>query len=156
MRRWIAAASLLAAACASSPAAAPAAKSNEPQPEIQLTQLSNVADAARHMTGGVSVQYRVTIHNTRSETIKVRRVDMQSVGMGAYTLPSFSRAFDDTLGPNETKSVDVWGAANIDDVTIVGANGPVTIRTIVRFEDATGRSFQSVVVQQVQSNPSRS
>lgn len=108
------------------------------------------------MTGGVSVQYRVTIHNTRSETIKVRRVDMQSVGMGAYTLPSFSRAFDDTLGPNETKSVDVWGAANIDDVTIVGANGPVTIRTIVRFEDATGRSFQSVVVQQVQSNPSRS
>ena len=101
------------------------------------------------MTGGVSVQYRIAIRNPRREAIHIRRVDMQSVGMGAYTLPSFSRSFDDVLAPNETKSVDVWAAASIDDATIVGANGPVTIRAIIRFEGADGRSFQTVVVQQV-------
>jgi hypothetical protein len=151
--RYTLAAALLLAACASStstPAPA-AAKSGEAEPEIQVGQLSNVASAARHMTGGVSVQYRISIRNPRNEAIHIRRVDMQSVGMGAYNLPSFSRAFDDVLGPNETKSIDLWAAASIDDATIVGANGPVTIRAIVLFE-SMGRSFQKVVVQQVSAS----
>jgi hypothetical protein len=156
MRFTLAVALSLLAACASTPSAAPVAAPNaaatvngDLQPEIQVVQLSNVASAARHMTGGVSVQYRIAIRNPRNEAIYIRRLDMMSVGMGAYTLPTFSRAFDDVLAPNETKTLDVWAPAVIDDTTIVGANGPVTLRAIVLFKGTDGKQWQTVVVQQV-------
>ncbi len=138
--RPVAALFLLAIACSTA--------SSGPQPDIQLAQLSNVGDAARHMTGGVSVQYQLSIHNTTSDALRIRRVDLQSVGMGAYSLPATTRAFDVALAPGETRTIDLWGAAVIDAATIVGANGPVTIRAVVQF-DAPSRQFQSVVVQQV-------
>lgn len=103
------------------------------------------------MTGGVSVQYGISINNTTTTSLRFKRIDIQSVGMGAYSLAPTSKPFDVTLAPGETRVVELWAPAIIDNNTIVGANGPVTLRAVAHFESAAGQ-FQSVVVQQVRGS----
>jgi hypothetical protein len=142
MRRaaWIAL--FLAAGCASS--------ASGPQPEIELAQTSVVADAARHVTGGMPVQFRISIRNTLATPITLKRVELQSVGGGAYTLAPVSRTFDQVIAVGGVQTIDLWGPATAEQ-TISGANGPVTIRATAQF-DAPGGSFQTVVMRQVHAN----
>ena len=72
------------------------------------------------------------------------------MGYGAYTLPSFSRAYDQRIDAGASEVFDLWGSATTDP-TITGANGPVTIRTVAQFDSSAGR-FQTVVVQQVHAS----
>jgi len=140
---------LLLTACSS---AAPDSKqAPRSEPEIKISQLSNISEAARHITGAISVQYRVDIANHASEPITVKRIDVQSIGIGAYTLQPASRPFDVALKAGELKSVELWAPAVIEDPTIVGANGPVTLRVTVHYDTAAGPT-QSVVVQQVHAS----
>ena len=149
MQRLIIAFAFVAvAACASS-----ASKPSRPEPEVLLTQTSNIGDAARNVTGALPVRYRLAIHNTTPGRLVLKRADLQSIGMGAYNLPSLSRGFDVSIDVGETKAFDLWGSAVIDDPTIMGANGPVTIRAILHFDSADGQ-FQAVSVQQVHATPS--
>jgi hypothetical protein len=136
---------LLLLGCAS------AATQNAPpanEPEIHISQLSNVSDAARHISGGISVQYRVDVTNRAKEPITLRRVDLVSLGAGAYTLRPTSYPFDKMLVAGETTALQFWVPANIDDPTIVGANGPVSVRLTLQYDTPAGRT-QSIVVQQV-------
>ncbi len=144
MRRALQALLILSVACATSKT--PNAPHEDP--EVQIQQLSAVASAARHVTGGIPVQFAISIHNTTSTPLKLKRADVQSMGMGAYALPPASKPFDVTIDRGETKTVEMWGSANIDETTIVGANGPVTIRATLNFE-GPDRQFQTIVVRQV-------
>lgn len=127
--------------------AAPAAAAHG-DPEIEVVQLSSVADAARNNSGTLPVQFRVTIHNTTKIPLQLKRIDLQSLGYGAYSLAPFSRAFNDVIDVGESKATDLWTTGAVNS-TISGANGPVTIRAIVQFESSEGR-FQTVLVQQVE------
>jgi len=138
---------LFLAACASSSSRAPV-----PEPEIQLEQLSTVAPAAVHNSGAITLQYRVTIHNVADTTLTLRHVDLNSIGSGAYDLAPTSRAFTLQIPPGHTESVQFWTSGSIGDPTILGANGPVTIRVVAGFDSPAG-SFQSVVTQQVHATP---
>ena len=141
MRRAAPVLLLLVLGCASShPAHA--------EPELRLVQLSEIPEAARNVTGPIPVQYHLTIHNTTPAPLRLRHVDLQSMGDGAYTLPATSRAFDTTIAPGATEEIDLVGTASIGTPTISGANGPVTIRIVAQF-DAVNGPFQTVVVQQV-------
>jgi hypothetical protein len=139
------------ASCASSPSTPQ--KAPIPEPEVNIRQLSNVAEAARYVTGGISVQYRVDVTNVAKEPITLKRIDLQSMGYGAYDLAPTSRPFDVKIAPGQSAFVEMWGAASIETASIVGANGPVTLRGIMQFESAAG-AFQSVVVRQVHANGS--
>jgi len=138
---------LILAACASSSSRTPV-----PEPEILLEQLSTVAPAAVHNGGTISLQYRVTIHNVADTTLTLRHVDLNSLGSGAYDLSSTSRSFNLPIAPGQTQSVQFWTTGSIGDPTILGANGPVTIRVVAGFDSPAG-SFQSVVTQQVHATP---
>ena|SRR5438132_926569 len=146
MRRAAAGFLLLALGCSSS-----GPRIAREEPEITVRQISNVADAARQISGNITVQYSVTIHNTTSTLLTLKRADLQSIGAGAYTLPPTSKPFNVVLSPGETQTVELWAPAVIEDVTVAGANGPVTIRGILQFDSPTGQ-FQSVVVQQVHAS----
>ncbi len=135
-----------------SSAAPDSKKAPRNEPEIKISQLSNISEAARYMTGAISVQYRVDISNQAPESITLKRIDVQSIGFGAYTLQPMSRPFDLTLKAGELKSVEFWGPAVIESATIVGANGPVTLRVTVHYDTAAGPT-RSVVVQQVHAMP---
>ncbi len=137
-------AALLVVACATQNATAP----SQNEPEIHISQLSNVSDAARHISGGISVQYRVDVTNRLKDAITLRRIDLISLGSGAYTLRPTSYPFDKQLMAGESTALQFWAPAVIDDVTIVGANGPVSLRLTLQYDTPAGRT-QSIVVQQV-------
>ena len=102
------------------------------------------------MTGGISVQYRVDLENRATTPITIKRIDVVSLGSGAYNLRSTSVPFNDRLNPGESRPVEFWAPASIDDPTILGANGPVTIRLTLYYETPAG-TFQTITVQQVQA-----
>ncbi|HMC21587.1 MAG TPA: hypothetical protein VKL19_07055 [Thermoanaerobaculia bacterium] len=149
MRSITVAFTLLLIGCAS--AAPDSNKAPSSEPEILITQLSNVAEAARHISGGISVQYRVDITNRAKEPITIKRIDVISLGAGAYTLRPTSTPFNARLNPGESQALQFWASAFIDDPTILGANGPVTLRVTVYYDTPAG-STQSIVVQQVHAS----
>lgn len=161
MRKAFAAAALVVLAlsgCASSSSSAGDEKSassvNVTEPDVQLTQLSTVAEAARHVTGGIPVQYRVEVTNNAADTIKLNRVTLQSIGAGAYTLPNTSRPAALEVAPNSTKSIDFWTSAVVESDTVFGSNGPVSIRVTAFFDSPKG-SFTKTVVEQVHYTPTQ-
>lgn len=123
-------------------------------PEFRIMQITNVGEAARHMTGGVSVGFHAEILNRSSETLTLRRIQLESMGEGAYDLPSTTRPFDVPVPPDQVAAVEMWVPANIQNTTILGANGPVTIRAKVEFDSVEGM-FQKIYVQQVNAGKPR-
>lgn len=144
MRAAVLIAPLLLAACAT----APAPDRNLPRPEARITQTNRIMDIATRQSGAVGVEYRVDVANTTKQPIIVRRVDLQSVGSGAYSLPLLTRPFAVTIAPGQSSFVEMSGPAYILDPAVLIANGPVTIRLTVAYETAGG-SNQLVLMQQV-------
>ena len=118
------------------------------EPEIRVTQLSNLAEAAAHMSGNITVQYRVEVLNRANVPVTVKRIDVITLGEGAYTLRPTSTPFDKSLSPGEDTALEFWAPAIIADPTIVGANGPVSLRVTMQYDTPAGHS-QAIVVQQV-------
>lgn len=137
---------LLLIGCAS--AAPDSKKAPLTEPEIRISQLSNVSEAARNITGSIAVEYRVDIANRAPEVITIKRIDAISLGEGAYTLRPTSVPVSARLNSGEVTALQFWGSAFIVSPTILGANGPVTLRVTIYYETPT-RSSQSIVVQQV-------
>ncbi|HEX7154705.1 MAG TPA: hypothetical protein VF618_24680 [Thermoanaerobaculia bacterium] len=142
--------SLVIAGCASSRSESGlgAAKVNLIKPEMQLWQTSSVPVAARHTTGGLPIQYRLRISNRAAETITLKRVTIRSIGQGAYDVGPSSQPFSVKVEPDQFQEVSFWSPANIQSASLVGANGPVTVRVEAHFDSPVGQ-FQEIVIQQV-------
>ena len=113
-----------------------------------IVQTAGVASAARDVTGPIPVRYAVRVRNQAKVPIKLKTIQVQSVGAGAYTIQTASRPFDVNIAPEAYQDVEFWASAVVQYNTIVGANGPVTLRLILTFDSELG-SFQDVVIQQV-------
>ena len=135
---WVA---LLFTACASTRATAPITK-----PEMRIVQTSTIPAAARHVTGNIPVSYAMRIANRADETITLKRVTLQSVGAGAYTI-STSLPFDVTIAPAQFQTIE-FSAGAVASTSVVGVNGPVSLRVIAHFNSPVGE-FDEIVVQQV-------
>jgi len=120
------------------------------EPEVTFIQLSRVAEGTQFDTGPISVQYAVEVKNTMTAAVQLRRVAVQSIGGGAYTVGPYSQGFNETIGPGETRRVSFWAPARVTMPTVGGANGPVTLRGTLDLESA-GKTFQKVVVQNIAS-----
>ena len=66
---------------------------------------------------------------------------------GAYSVEQTSRPFSLTVKPDAFETADFWVPA-VADSTILGANGPVTMRVIAHFDSPVGQ-FDEIVIQQV-------
>jgi hypothetical protein len=118
------------------------------EPEVTFTQTSLVPQVARDVTGNIPVHYQVRVANKSGEPITLTRIDVQSMGAGAYGLAPQSRPFKQKIDPDHFEVVEFWVPAFINDATIQGANGPVTLRAVAHFDSPVGQ-FQSIVIQQV-------
>jgi hypothetical protein len=125
-------------------------KSPVAEPEIVIEQISSVAPAARGISGGITVRYRVRVRNVANEPVTLKRIDLASVGYGAYNVGPLSQPFDLTIKPGSESSAEFWAAGQIVDPSITGANGPVTLRAVMLFDSPVGQ-LQTVVTQQVRS-----
>lgn len=126
----------------SNPSAAKLAK-----PEIRLVQTSGVPTAARHTDGLLSVHYAMRVENVAAEAITLRQVTVQSVSEGAYYVDPTSKPFNVTIEPKQKQEVEFWASARPAG-SIVGANGPVTLRITCVFDSPEGK-FQHIVMQRV-------
>lgn len=140
---------LLTAACGTTSRSTP----NLIPPVITILQISTTASAARHSTGPLPVNFRVAVSNRSGETLTLTRLRVESVGEGAYDLASNSQAFAKVIPPDATESVEFWAPA-VAQTTILGSNGPVTIRGIAYFDSPVG-SFQQMFIQQVNDTTRR-
>lgn len=118
------------------------------EPDFRIVQTSSAAQAARHITGGIAVEYYAEIVNNSAETITLKRIHVESMGYGGYDLEPSSRPFDIPIPANQLAAVRFWVPAHIAQASIVGANGPVTVRAKIEFDSAEGM-FQKIYVQQV-------
>jgi hypothetical protein len=126
-----------------------AGKVNLLPPEYQVRQISGQAHVARHVSGGMPVQFAMDFRNPSGETIVLERIQVESMGSGAYSVEPVSRPFDTNIAPNQVITVNFWAPA-IAGSTILGANGPVTLRTTAYFSSAFGK-FREIYIQQVNS-----
>jgi hypothetical protein len=134
---------MFAAACASQHNNASAVA----EPEIVLEQLSSAPASAEHVTGGIPVQFRLSVTNTAGFPITLKRLDMQSVGAGGYDVSPTSLPFSVVIAPGETVSVDFWVPAYAT-TSVVGVNGAVAVRLTSQFQSPSG-VFRNVSVRQV-------
>ncbi|HEX8616002.1 MAG TPA: hypothetical protein VF911_00335 [Thermoanaerobaculia bacterium] len=119
------------------------------QPTVEIIQKSGVPPAARHVQGGINIQYAVRVGNPSTDAITLRRVSVQSVSEGAYTV-RHSQPFDVVVPASEREVVEFWAPAQAGN-TVTGANGPVTVRVVCEFTGPKG-TFQEIVTRVV--NPS--
>jgi hypothetical protein len=120
------------------------------EPEITIYQLSNVASVARNDQGPLSVQYALEVRNPGKDPLHLSRATVQSIGYGAYELPSHSQAFDVAIPAGKSTTVKFW-ANGFTNPSVVGANGPVTLRVAAEF-GPDGNHYQRTVVQTVNAN----
>jgi len=122
------------------------------EPELTFVQTSVVPQVARNITGSLPVHYKVRVANRSGEPITLTSIQVQSMGYGAYVLSPQSRPFKQKIAPDHFEVVEFWVPAEIEDPSLYGANGPVTLRAIAHFDSPVGQ-FDQVVVQQVHDNP---
>ncbi|HXH37180.1 MAG TPA: hypothetical protein VNN08_00990, partial [Thermoanaerobaculia bacterium] len=91
-----------------------------PEPDVAFIQLSRVAEGTQYDTGPITVQYAVEVKNTLTAPVQLRRVSVQSIGGGSYTLRSYTQGFNVTIGPGETKQVTFWAPAYVVMSTVGG------------------------------------
>jgi hypothetical protein len=145
---------LFASGCASSQSASGLGNTKVDiiKPELKIIQLNTVASAARYESGPMPVHFALRVVNRSAEPIILTRVQVQTVGQGAYTISegagsTASQAFKKEVKPDHFEVVDFWVPA-VAMSTINGANGPVTVRCIAHFDSPVGQ-FQEIVIQQV-------
>ena len=151
MRKAIAAVAVFVVVGCSSTAptsdSASTSASNTTKPEILLVQTSGMPAAARHTDGPLSVHYAMRVENRADEQITLKQVTVQSVSRGAYFVPPTSKPYNLPIDAHGKMDVEFWVSAQPEG-SIVGANGPVTLRVTCNFETAKG-TFQHIVMRRV-------
>lgn len=116
-------------------------------PELQIRQVGGTAYAARHEQGNIPLRFEIDIINKTAEPITLERIEMQSLGEGAYTMANVTKPFDKRLDPDRVETVELFASAFVNK-TILGGNGPVTLRATAYFKSSLG-TFRQVYIQQV-------
>jgi hypothetical protein len=136
MRITIAAAVLLLAlgGCASS-----ASDSSGPNLGIHLEQASGVPDMF-YFRGPINLQYRLTVANPTATPVTLRRLDLRTIGPGAYSIRTGSTPITQTIAPNGTTSVvlSAWGRATGG---YLSSEEPVTLRGVAYFDTPDHHAF---------------
>src|SRR6266498_3490910 len=118
MKRFaVAAAILLAAACASTPKGP---KANIPAPDIDVEQTFGPGEAG-YPDGPLEVKYEIRIVNKATMPITLKRLNLHTVNPpgGAYTLnPPFEHSFNITIPPASEQVVTLWAHATGYGVSI--------------------------------------
>ncbi len=117
------------------------------EPTIEIIQTGGVPPAARRVTGGINVEYAVRVGNRSNEAIRLRRITVNSVTEGSYTI-RHAQPFDVSIAAGEREVVKFFAPANATGQSVTGANGPVTLQVRAEFQSSAG-GFQTVVTRVV-------
>jgi hypothetical protein len=144
------AASLLFAIALVSCSSSSTPKANIIQPEIDLVQVVGPAEL-NYPNGGADLRFDVEIANRSGEPITLKRVELASMGPGAYTLRRDFKIFNETIAPGRTATVTVWAKALLRGSTI-SEQEPVRVRGVLHFDSPAG-PFHSIVMREFRQYP---
>ena len=133
---------LLLAACASS------TPSSGPDVQIHLQQVSGPPDVF-YYAGPVNIQYRVSITNPTPEPLTLTRLDLQTIGPGAYSLRTEATPMNLKVPPNSSASylISVWGRARGG---YLASTEPVTLHGTAFFRsDVSKKSFVRIFTENI-------
>src|SRR5437870_4193804 len=129
---------VLLSGCASS-----STMTSGPDVRVHLEQVAGPPDVY-YYAGPVNIQYRVSLENPTDEPLTLTRLDLQSMGPGAYSLRTEATPMNLKVPPRASASyvISVWGRAHGGYLT---AGAPVTIRGTAYFQgDTTKKSFMKL------------
>ncbi|HVR38456.1 MAG TPA: hypothetical protein VMU84_05120, partial [Thermoanaerobaculia bacterium] len=97
----------------------------------------------------INVQYRLTINNPTNDEVKLRRLELQTIGPGAYSLRTGASPITATIPANSSITIPLsaWGRA---PGGFFRSNEPVTLRGVAYFDSRNGaflRQFNEVLSQ---------
>jgi hypothetical protein len=123
-----------------------------PQPQIQIRQVGGPESTGvtRNLTGGMPVRLQITVANPSSKTIRVEKLEIHSVGMGAFEVPNASRPVNQSIASGQAGLIDFWTAA-YSQGSISGPAGPVTLRLTLYFSSDLG-DFREVYTETVNTS----
>lgn len=133
---------LLAIALLAGCASAPASSSGAPALKIDLLQRGAPAADVYYFRGPINIQYDLAVQNPTNNQYTLRRLDIQSIGQGAYRIRTGSQPMSQKINPNGTTSVHLstWGQSTGG---FISSGEPVTVRVIAQFDGPEG-GFQKV------------
>lgn len=131
--------SLVLAGCASQ-------QDSGPPVTVHLAALDSASDLF-YFPGPIGLRYGITVANPTKDAITLRRLEINTVGTGAYFLRSGSTPMNVKVAPNAsaTFSISTWGRARGG---YLSANEPVTIQGRAYF-DGPGGPFVKLFQQNV-------
>ena len=111
----------------------------EPKLDIQLRQASVPGDVF-YFRGPVNLQYQLAIKNPSNEPVTLRRIDLSTIGPGAYSLHTGATPISRAIPANGTVALNLsaWGQSAGG---FLRSEEPVTIRGVAYFEAPGHKSF---------------
>ena len=134
---------IVAAACGSSQTS-----SNAPPLQLRLAQTSGSTDMY-YFRGVVPVQFALEISNPTNQSYKLHRINLQSMGPGAYSLRTGDSPINVTVPANQTITVPLTAWARSSG-GFLRSSEPVDIRAVAYFDGPSGsflRQFTTVLPQ---------
>jgi hypothetical protein len=103
--------------------------------EIALVQVSPPSGGSVYFAGPTTIDLQLRIANRSDQPVKLRRVELVSQGIGAWSMTPFTRSFNDVIPAGRGRKVDLWvrGSARGSDLDV-----PVTVRVNVVFDTPLG------------------
>jgi hypothetical protein len=115
-----------------------ATDSNGPNVVIHATPLDTSSNLF-YFPGPVGLRYQITVENPLDQPVTLRRLDLRTIGSGAYFLRTGETSMNVTIPPKSAKqfSVSTWGRSRGG---FLGSTEPVTLRGTAYF-DSPGGAF---------------
>jgi hypothetical protein len=133
---------LFLAACGSS---GTTGSSDSPPVEVRLAQTGST-DNVFYVRGPIALQYVLEVTNPTNDAYTLSRLELQSIGEGAYYLRTGSVPMNERIAANGTTAIKVaaWGTSRGGRLT---ASEPVTMRITAQFDDGRGHRFQRITTE---------
>ena len=118
-----------------------AGSAQTPAVSLQIEQRNQ--SEVLHFAGPISLQYDVLVSNSSDQPLTLRRIELRTIGSGAYSLRNESTPMNLAIPPGGevSKTISAWGYARGGNLA---AEEPVTLRAIAYFEAPSG-SFVRMV-----------
>jgi hypothetical protein len=122
---------LLLTACASAPDDA-----NAPNVSLHLAEYESFSNA--YLYGGlVNVRYSLSVANRTKDPVTLTRIEIRTIGSGAYTIRSTSTPINVDLAPGQEKTIplSLWANARGGQLA---AHEPVNLRAAAYMTGPSG------------------
>lgn len=93
-------------------------------------------------------RYAIEVRNQSASPVTLKRISLSSVSSAPVVIGTTTRAFNETLAPGESRTVEFWATALIEDFTR-GARLPVTLRIRPTFNDGSGKDRSETFTRRV-------